>query len=80
MPHGHPKALGLRITKIVVPLCFTTASKEKEAGHLARPLVCVLFLVNSTKLLSDGSAVLLRLVGRDRRRAGQARVLPRTIH
>ena len=53
---------------------------KKEAGHLARPLVCVLFLVNPTKLLCDGASVLLRLVGRDRQRAGCIHILPRTIH
>ena len=36
--------------------------------------MCVLFLVKPTKLLSDGASVLLRLVGRDRQRAGRIHI------
>ena len=44
---------------------------------MARPLVCVLFLVYSTKLLCDRASVLLRLVGRDRQQARRIHIAKR---
>ena len=38
------------------------------------------FLVKPTKLVAHGTAVLLCLIRVNRRRAGQARVLPWTVH
>ena len=80
MPHGHPKTLGLRITKIVVPLYFTTASKEKEAGHNARPLVCVIFLVKPTKLIPGTRKCRWRIRSNSQRTCRPFHIRPRTVH
>ena len=54
-------------------------TKEKEAGHLARPLVCVLFLVKPTKLIL-GAAKLRCLAGGKRQRTRRIHIRPWTIH
>ena len=54
---------------------------KKEAGHLARPLVCVLFLVKPTKLLAHGATKLHRFVGRNNLRTHRSlNIGPWAVH